>query len=417
MKKSNAKIWIILSLIFALCITAILPTAKTHKAHAQESNTSLLNLIVSSVTTETITLCRESFEVYGNTNLTEKEFREIVNEGSNKVYLHYNTDSHTDLSYDALLLVKSNQKIHSFEFIEMGSRTADKMCAEIKNFLLNHAYVINEVQTVNNTGELLQTRTTVPTTFINCAVEMNRTVRFDDKGYIILHIAVSKYVANSESIVYIVTVNNSFVPGIVGVNNDEDGFKKYKNKSGYVHMKVAQAYDATDEYMFGIREGNVPYYKDHWPVNLPATISIMSSLQAGVNLGYSFQNGFSLSGASIQENMNLGANISFGYSKTITTTEPELSVQSNSVDNSICEWNYTFDTLADVTYHQQTNYMFEISNSRNGMFIGDFRLILDYKQVVDRWWLWASAESFYTADLIVRAGEYNAIYDFNNGMI
>lgn len=60
--------------------------------------------------------------------------------------------------------------------------------------------------------------------------------------------------------------------------------------------------------------------------------------------------------------------------------------------------------------------MFEISNSRADMFIGEFRLILNYKFVVDK--VFSSAKTNTgTADLFVRAGEYKDIYGFCNGMV
>lgn len=51
------------------------------------------------------------------------------------------------------------------------------------------------------------------------------------------------------------------------------------------------------------------------------------------------------------------------------------------------------------------------------MFIGDFRLKLDYKFVVYRDFLPTRATEEGSADLIVRAGEYKDIYDFAGGMI
>lgn len=89
----------------------------------------------------------------------------------------------------------------------------------------------------------------------------------------------------------------------------------------------------------------------------------------------------------------------------------------NSSNTNICEWYYTYAKDTSETNHLSTNYMFEISNSRNGMFIGDFRLKLDYKFVVDKGWLCQSQTQTGSTDLIVRAGELQEIYEFCSGMI
>ena len=60
--------------------------------------------------------------------------------------------------------------------------------------------------------------------------------------------------------------------------------------------------------------------------------------------------------------------------------------------------------------------MFEISNSRADMFIGEFRLILNYKFVLDKTFSSVKTNTG-TDDLFVRAGEYKDIYGFCNGMV
>ena len=182
-------------------------------------------------------------------------------------------------------------------------------------------------------------------------------------------------------------------------------------------MKVEQAYDANEEYYYGRRWGNIPYKKDFWPVNEPGVVAITSSINAGVTMGYSFENGFSLDNISVNENRNLGANISYGYSKTITKSEPALSVQVNSGNTSICEWYYTYSKDAEETHHLNTNYMFEISNSPADMLTGDFRLKLDYKFIIDKGFWYKQQEVNCSNDLIVRPGQKQSIYGFCNGMI
>lgn len=86
-------------------------------------------------------------------------------------------------------------------------------------------------------------------------------------------------------------------------------------------MTVEQAYDANEEYMYGKRYDNIPYKKDFWPINEPGVVAITSSINTGLTMGYSFENGFILEDVSVKDNRNIGAEISYWYSKTITKTE------------------------------------------------------------------------------------------------
>lgn len=391
--------------------------AKTVKMKTQVRTVGV-DLILQNIKLSKVEVVNDDFEIYGNHSISERQFRDIVNYGSPKVYLQYRTNRQIDLPYDALLVIKTQAKSYSYEFIEKDTDNPLSILTGISSFVEKYADIINSGDYYAIESNIPMTlSSSIPTTFIDCVVEKEYVMRFDDKGYIIYHIAVSRYTANSKSIVFIVTVNNAFVPGIVAKKNNESGYDSYKNQEGYVHMTVEQAYDANEEYYYGRRWGNVPYKKDYWPINEPAVTTITSSLQAGVNLGYSFENGFSLDNISVSQNRNIGANISFGYSKAITRSEPALSVQVNSTNADKCEWYYTYSKDASETNHLSTNYMFEISNSRYGMLIGDFRLKLDYKFVVDKGFWFAAQTKYGSADLIVRAGELQQIYDFCSGMI
>lgn len=318
------------------------------------------------------------------------------------------------MPYDALLTIKRGEKTYRYEFVEKESTDELTILNGIRSFVKNYASVTESLNYYALESEVpVMTRNNVPTTFIDCVVEKEYVMRFDDKGYIVYYIAISRYVVDEISIVYIVTVSNAFVPGIVAMQNDETGFGSYKNQKGYVHMTVEQAFDANEEYFYGRRYGCTPYKKDYWPLNNSNVVTITSSLQVGGNigqgrtLGFSFENGFSLDGASI----------SYSYTKSITRPEPAWSAQVNSADLRKCEWNYEYAENTPETYYLTTNYMFEMSNSRNEMFIGDFRLKLDYKFVVDKGFLWTAQTNRGSADLFVRAGEYEAIYNFCSGMI
>lgn len=410
----------VLSLIMAIVVLTTstnAASALSYSASNSRSANGTAAQLMSFISDDTVEITNSTYEIYGNTTITDKDFREIVNQGENKIYLHYRTNKDIDLPYDALLRIKTDSKIYSYEFIEKEATDSDSICVGITDFLLNHSEIINTDLSELGQEYDVAVASDVPTTFIDCVVEKEYVMRFDDKGYIVYHIAVSRYTVDSESIIYIVTVNNSFVPGIVANKNNEEGYGKYKNQEGFVHMTVEQAYDANEEYYYGRRWGNIPYKKDYWPVNSPSVVTVTSSIQAGINLGYSFENGFSTEGITIGIGSSRGASISYEYSKSITREEPALTAQVNSANTDMCEWYYTYSSDTAETHHQQTNYMFEISNSRNGMFVGDFRLKLDYMFIVDKGALYKEKVNEGSVDLIVRAGEYKDIYDFCNGMI
>ncbi len=369
--------------------------------------------ILQQLTTEKVEINNEYFEIYGNGTLTDKEFRDTVYEGSPKIYLHYRTDRNVNLPYDALLQVKTATKTYTYEFVEKEARDANFILNGIKSFINRYSTVLNSAIFNREYNVNIMSANDVPTTFIDCVAEQEYVMRFSDKGYLVYHIAVSEYKVDSESILYIVTVRNSFTPGIVALQNGETGYDSYKNYRGYAHIAVDRAYDAREEEFYGRRWGNIPYKKDYWPLNQPSDITITSSVQQGKTLGYSLKGGFSASGPNIGGEVSSQYNISYVYTKAVTSDEPIFSAQVNSSDTKICEWNYKYKIVAEQTYHLNTNYMFEIRNSWAGMEIGDFRLKLDYSFSVYNKEIITNMAS---VDLIVRPAYYR-IYDFCSGMI
>ena len=378
-----------------------------------------LNRLTDYLSVEEVEIVNDSFEIYGNVNISEQEFRDIVDNGENKLYFHYRTNRSIELSYDASLQIKTADKTYSYAFTEHEFDDEQNILNGIKSFV--EKYVENFSK--SNIYELqndspASINSDVPTTFIDCTAEYEAVERFSDKGYIVYHVAVSQYSANDVSNLYIVTVQSSFVPGQVARDNGNSSYGKYYNDSGYVHMTVEQAYDRNEEYYYGTRWGSIPYKKDYWPLNEPGVCTITSSLQSGMTLGYSFKNGFSTSGLSSESSESIGLSISYAYSKSYTQTEPALSVQLDSSNLAQCQWSYSYNSLRNETNHMKTYYMFEISKSGNDLFEGDFRLELDYKFVVCKTTWFSKAQTVtFSADLMVRAGKKQEIYRFCDGMI
>ncbi len=373
------------------------------------------NQLIDLINNDEILVITDQHEVYGNQkDLSPTQFEKLVQDGNNKIYLHYRTDRNIDIGYDALLCIKTSEKIYFYEFNEAERDDAEFLVAAIKSFVNLYKNKIMSLQCDDSPQKTIKSN--IPTTFISCAVEREYIIRFDEKGYIAYHIAVYRYDVVANSQLFIVTVNNAFVPGSVAKTNGDNTYKSFQSLSGYVHMTAEQAFDRNEEYYYGIRYGGLPYKKDYWPINEPGLMTIMSSVQTGLTIGYSFKNGFSTDGISISSDRNIGANISFGYSKSYTQQEPALSVQPSSSNFNEAQWSFAYSKKRAETYHLQTNYMFELDDSKNSMCKGDFRLKLDYQFVLKNGIL-PNKSVNHSADLFVEADVYKYIGSFNNGMI
>lgn len=258
-------------------------------------------------------IVENNLAVFGNQqNFSQKDFLNVVDLGGDKIYLNYRTDYEINLPYDLFVIVKNDGKTFNYEY-RMAELNEDDLLENIKIYLRRNN---NEILNVYNQTYNIATaniNSSVPTTFIDAVANTNITVDFAPYGYIVSRIAFSEYEANNQNSLFIAKVISTFVPGYVASNNGLSNYEKYNNKSGYIHITLEQACDRNDE-INGIRYGATPYFKDYWPLNNPTTVTISSSTQQGVSYGLSTKDGFSI-----------GGNISYGYSKSITTTEPQVS--------------------------------------------------------------------------------------------
>lgn len=126
-------------------ITAVIVLFVSTNSVAASSTTNIVEELLESVTNDENVIVNDEYEVYGNTDLTDKEFRDIVNRGGNKVYLHYRTDKNIELPYDALLKIKTSAKTYSFEYSEMENTNSDFIRSGIREFLLIYSAIINNV--------------------------------------------------------------------------------------------------------------------------------------------------------------------------------------------------------------------------------------------------------------------------------
>lgn len=396
-----------LILIVFLCVASLVLFA-TPIAHAGSIDNQLCTLPDYVSNSETIEI-NDTFEVYGNqSELSEEKFRNLVDEGENKVYIHYRTDRNIELNYDALILVKTISKIFTYSFKESDDVSSEELTAEIKWFVLMQLDEINaNIYAVQN--YVSENSNNITTSFADSLISEIFVCRFSNYGYITYIINVSEYATSSQGSLYICSVRNLFQPGSVAIKNGDTSFSDYLNDSGFIHMKVGQAYDRFDEDFYGKpRYGGRTFVKDFWPANSPSTVSISSSLESGINFGFSTANGFSLKG---------DGSIDYKYSKTITVDNPRIVVSTDVDTPDKIEWFYEYmlapeSSVAELT----TYYMFEMSN-RSDMLRGDFRLQLEFlfrfSFLNDNSYVYTSKTANY--DLMIRANTYKTVVDFDDG--
>ncbi len=199
-------------------------------------------------------------------------------------------------------------------------------------------------------------------------------------GYIDVFYNVKKYRTNDVSSLYILETNISFVPGKIAKLNGDNRFNNWNNLSGYLHVEAKQSENEIGPDT--IRRGGVPKYKDAYPVNVPGVITISSTYSIGVNLGYSFTNGFSLDNITAENTTNLGLNIGYSYNKSYTKAEPSLSTQNGSNNINQYQWYYEYVDKKCETNHINTGYVFEMNNYNHDLLEGDVSLLFNYKMKV-----------------------------------
>ncbi len=282
--------------------------------------------------------------------------------------------------YSEIAFAKDGQKVTAkmyyykgetfyMDSLETVSTEKTEIEKEIYQFYEDRLSFIDE-KNINNVSE------TSPL-FVDVLNGYKRLV-FKPYGYLDNSFVVKKYRANDVSSLYSVETNTDFIPGYVANANGDTSYNgNMRNYFGFVHLEVAQA---VNEYSQStIYYGGIPHFKDAWPVNSPGTISISSTYNAGMNLGYSFTNGFSLDNVSIENQHDYGLNIGYAYSKNYTNQEPSISTQHGSDIYNEYQWSYQYadGRNGDETYHLSTGYLFEMNNSGHTL-IGEDNFVLKY---------------------------------------
>lgn len=314
---------------------------------------------------------QEMIVVGNNYTLNQKCLSDLTSNLENRVLLVYFTDldrapndfyiydNHATIyRINQGLLIRSTYVSKSINKDELINEIADyfleKHTSPIENYTLNSASLFNIIQYEDG--------------------------RIDGKpyGYIDYTVTLRQYNASTNSSLYIVETNVSFTPGYVALNNGSKGFDKYKNSSGYVHVLAKPVIEIDEDLV--PRIGGTPVLKDYYPINQPGTVTIGSSFTFGLNLGYSFKNGFSEEDTTHE--VNMGANIAYSYSKSYTNPEPALTTQRDADNFNKYQWFYSYTSFKTETNHLYTGYMFEMNNRGHDFLPGDVILSLNFKMTV-----------------------------------
>lgn len=324
--------------------------------------------------------------VYGNhDNLQKNQINKYINEGNNVLIYDYYLDDNFGTNIFDL-----NSAVF---YSNINGKRVDIINADCPNF--------NDFK--NTIMEFYNEKSSLKLELISRTIDNNlfqplysgsfREVK-KPYGYIDVIYTVKKYRANDVSSLYLVESKASFTPGKMAKDNGDKTYGNWYNNSGYFHVQGLQAVNELNQAT--IRTGGIPKFKDAYPENSPGTITVSSSYSIGTTLGYSFTNGFSLDNITISKESSLGLNISYGYDKSYTTSEPALSTQRSSIDSSIYQWTYTYNTSRNETNHLNTGYLFEMNNENHDLFEGDLSLTYAYKMTVkDKgWWVFEKTKSF-----------------------
>lgn len=331
----------------------------------------------------------DNFVVIGNDfnidNNNLNEIKDNINEKNLVIYFINKNNNNQILDFNdtnAIIYFKNKEGKIEKTSLEVDSNDENKIKKEILDFIFDFSlYIQSTIYDTHNKVELDMVYSTNNTyghfETIYYSSYPDRRIVNPEYGYIVISYTVSKYRANITSSLWLIQTKVSFVPGGVARSNGDSTFKDYKNKAGYLHLEAIQPVEEiSQEYKF---KGGIPYLKDAFPVNQPGIVSINSSFNIGLTLGYSFTDGFSTSGQTSSIGGSYGANIGFGYSKSYQNSEPLLSAQQAPYDFNTFQWNYTYDSKRDgqkLTNHLNTGYIFEQNNS--GHYLGENDIAFKY---------------------------------------
>ena len=215
--------------------------------------------------------------------------------------------------------------------------------------------------------------------YFNALLDQVYTYSFKPYSYITIVLSVYKHDGPSLDL-FVANFNVSFVLGKVAVDNDEPYYEKYMINSGYFHIEAVQVVEDLGPNQEIL--GGIPYFKDAYSSFSIGTISITSSVNSSFTFGYSFVNGFSTSnGFSIEDGKNYGTSIEFGYSKTLTISDPIVNSQLSSNNRDEYQWSFVSNSkeVRRKTFSFDCGYIFELDERKSQTYDDAMALKTNFK--------------------------------------
>lgn len=199
-------------------------------------------------------------------------------------------------------------------------------------------------------------------------------------GYIIVTVDIFKYFNTEDNSLYVASMNADFTPGITASYNGIDGYEDYRITSGYFHVEAMQAVE--DLGPGQKRLGGIPYYKDSFPSSSSGVVTITSSVDRSFTFGYSYSNGFSTSsGFTVEEGKTYGESILFGYSKSLTISDPIVSSQLSPTNTNKIQWNFEMvsEETKKITFPLDCGYIFDMDESNSQTYPDAITIRTDFR--------------------------------------
>lgn len=180
-----------------------------------------------------------------------------------------------------------------------------------------------------------------------------------DDGYVVYDCEILKAKYTNQSNLYIVHTSTAFTPGYVARANNNQSYKNYLLKSGYVHLTLEQVNQDG-------KIGGTIYPKNMWPKSSDFTTTISSSVSYGSSIGKSFSGELSLGdGGKISCEDSTNSTLSFSFTKSMSTIsdDPFVSTQLSSDSVNEAQWNFEVinrDLAGKTTYAFDQYFMFEM---------------------------------------------------------
>lgn len=360
--------------LLALPLLVLPNTKTTSNIHIQNNETE--KILVYSYD-DNFSFINEKFEVYGNYSSVDKETLDLILEDKSKFYVFYNLnldktkESNLDvLNHDCVIYYYKNNILNTSTLL-LNSEDKEDSLSSINNF-------IEEKYNLFNKKDIRKASSTSTTLFTDLYTGSFREVK-KPYGYFDCDYTVLKYRANDVSSLYLINAHAYYVPGFIANKLGDSSYgANYTNESGYIKIR---AYNASKDVGYNqIRYGGTPVFKDAYPINNPGKVTINSSYNAGITLGFSFTNGFSEDGLSAETENSIGLNIGYAYSKTYEQVEPRLSAQKDPVYSDKFTWLYSYsdDKGMKETNHLNVGYLFEMNNKNHNLSEGDLAFDIDY---------------------------------------